>query len=112
MNLNIIRTPEIEKEIPEKAQEIVTQILVVFNFLSCIDIYLLQSTINKLQVRVDSQFYMEQLLKQLENSLHTTGIEPVSFDCEQQAYATHKTVNLWEVFIVQLQGTSRPITQW
>ena len=33
---------------------------------------------------IDSQFYMEQLLKP-ENSLRTTGFEPVPSDCEQQA---------------------------
>ena len=38
---------------------------------------------------IDSQFYMEQLLKP-ENSLRTTGFEPVPSDCEQQAYATRK----------------------
>ena len=32
---------------------------------------------------IDSQFYMEQLLKP-ENSLRTTGFEPVSSVCEQK----------------------------
>ena len=41
---------------------------------------------------IDSQFYMEQLLKP-ENSLRTTGFEPVPSDCEQEDNAT-----LWEAF--------------
>ena len=34
--------------------------------------------------KIDSQFYMEQLLKS-ENSLRTTGFEPVPAHCEQEA---------------------------
>ena len=34
--------------------------------------------------KIGFQFYTEQLLKP-ENSLRTTGIEPVPSDCEQQA---------------------------
>ena len=38
---------------------------------------------------IDSQFYMEQLLKP-GNSLRTTGFEPVPSDCKQEAQTTRK----------------------
>ena len=47
---------------------------------------------------IDSQFIIEQSSKP-ENSLRTTGIEPVPSDCEQQAQATRKMASLWEVYM-------------
>ena len=47
--------------------------------------------------KIDSQFYMEQLL-QPENRLHTTGFEPVPCDC-----STRKRASLWEVLSLYIR---------
>ena len=62
----------------------ITRLLYIYISYSWRRYFIFYDQLSKASNKIDSQFYMEQLLKP-ENSLRITGFEPVPFDCKQEA---------------------------